>query len=124
MLKVDERHRLQRRLVVWTYRSIRWSQRRIPPGLRLLAGILFFIGGIFGFLPVLGFWMMPLGLAIASTDIPPARRAMERWLGKTRKRLREEGKIIVANGLLERARVTSPVGNGQGEGTVPKGDSP
>ncbi len=98
MLKVDERHRLQRRLVVWAYRSIRWAQRRIPPGLRLLAGILFFIGGIFGFLPVLGFWMMPLGILIASTDIPPARRAMERWLGKTRRRLREEGKMIVANG--------------------------
>ncbi len=97
MLKVDERHRLQRRLVVWAYRSIRWAQRRIPPGLRLVAGILFFIGGIFGFLPVLGFWMMPLGILIASTDIPPARRAMERWLSKTRRRLREEGKTIVAN---------------------------
>ena len=98
MLKVDERHRLQRRFVVWIYRSIRWSQRRIPAGLRLLVGILFFIGGIFGFLPVLGFWMMPLGLVIASTDIPPARRTIERWLSNTRKRLREEGKVILANG--------------------------
>lgn len=98
MLKVDERHRWQRRLVVWTYRSIRWSQRRIPPGLRLFAGCLLIVGGILGFLPVLGFWMIPLGLVIASTDIPPARRSIERWLGSTRRRLRQEANIILANG--------------------------
>lgn len=113
MLKVDERHRLQRRFVVWIYRSIRWSQRHIPAGLRLLVGILFFIGGIFGFLPVLGFWMMPLGLVIASTDIPPARRTIERWLSNTRKRLREEGKIIVANGPQARTGDESSGNSGQ-----------
>lgn len=98
MLKVDSRHRWQRRLVVWTYRAIRWSQRRIPRGLRLLAGAALVVGGIFGFLPVLGFWMIPVGLAVGSTDIPPARRGIERWLGRTRRRLREEANVVLANG--------------------------
>ncbi len=97
MLKVDERHRWQRRFVVWTYRSMRWSQRHIPRGLRLLLGALLIVGGVFGFLPILGFWMIPLGLAVGSTDIPPARRRIERWLGDTRRRLREEANIIFAN---------------------------
>jgi len=32
------------------------------------------IGGILGFLPVLGFWMVPLGLMVLSIDIPAVRR--------------------------------------------------
>ena len=49
---------------------------RVPPGLRLVLGILLIIGGIFGFLPVLGFWMIPLGIAVAAMDIRPLWR---RW---------------------------------------------
>lgn len=46
-------------------------RRRLPPGLRLLAGLLLMLGGVFGFLPVLGFWMIPLGLGVAALDIKP-----------------------------------------------------
>ena len=44
------------------------------------------IGGVFGFLPILGFWMFPLGLALVIADFPPLRRRMERWLNDTRRR--------------------------------------
>ena len=37
-------------------------------------------GGVLGFLPVLGFWMFPAGLAIFSLDVPPLRRRLDRWL--------------------------------------------
>ncbi len=37
-------------------------------------GILFIFFGLLGFLPVLGFWMIPVGLAILSVDIPAVRR--------------------------------------------------
>lgn len=30
------------------------------------------LGGVFGFLPVLGFWMIPLGAAVAFIDLRPA----------------------------------------------------
>ena len=44
------------------------------------------IGGMLGFLPILGFWMFPLGVAVVAADFPPLRRRMERWLNETRKR--------------------------------------
>lgn len=53
---------------------------RLPRGIRLPVGISLMIGGLFGFLPVLGFWMIPAGIAIASLDIPPLRRRVDRWL--------------------------------------------
>lgn len=53
-----------------------WARRHIPPGLRLVVGLLVMTGGVFGFLPVLGFWMIPLGLAIAALDVVP----LWRWL--------------------------------------------
>ena len=31
-------------------------------------------GGVFSFLPVLGLWMLPLGLLVLAVDIPPLRR--------------------------------------------------
>ena len=39
-----------------------------------------------GFLPVLGFWMIPLGLALLATDIPPMRRWFIRHLNAHRRR--------------------------------------
>jgi hypothetical protein len=42
--------------------------------LRRGVGILLVIGGILGFLPVLGYWMFPLGLALLSVDSATARR--------------------------------------------------
>lgn len=53
-----------------------WARSHIPPGLRLVAGILLIIGGIFGFLPVLGFWMIPLGVVVASLDVRPILRRL------------------------------------------------
>lgn len=35
-------------------------------------------GGCLGFLPVLGFWMVPVGVAVLSHDLHPARRARRR----------------------------------------------
>jgi hypothetical protein len=32
------------------------------------------VGAFFGFLPVLGYWMVPVGFLILATDVPPIRR--------------------------------------------------
>ena len=62
---------------------------RVPahPLLRALLGIAFVIGGVFSFLPVLGIWMLPLGLIILSIDSALIRRfrrkstiRLGRWL--------------------------------------------
>ncbi len=52
--------------------------RRVPPGLRWVAG-LFLVGlGFLGFLPIIGFWMIPLGLAVAALDLALLRRVLRR----------------------------------------------
>ena len=47
------------------------------------------LGGLAGFLPILGFWMLPLGIAVLSVDIPVvrrgARKARVKW-GRWRQR--------------------------------------
>jgi hypothetical protein len=49
---------------------------RIPhhPLLRIGLGVILVIFGLLGFLPILGFWMLPLGLIILSVDSAIVRR--------------------------------------------------
>ena len=42
--------------------------------LRIGLGLVLVGGGLLGFLPVLGFWMIPLGLLVLSVDLPIVRR--------------------------------------------------
>ena len=46
---------------------------------RTVIGVALIIGGVLGFLPVLGFWMIPLGLLILSVDFPLVRRWRRRF---------------------------------------------
>jgi hypothetical protein len=46
--------------------------------LRRLLGWAFILGGILSFLPILGPWMFPVGLAILSVDSPLLRRMRRR----------------------------------------------
>jgi hypothetical protein len=61
--------------------------------LRLGIGAAFILGGSVGFLPILGFWMVPLGFLVLATDIPAVRRLNRRvgvgvkrwWTGNKRR---------------------------------------
>ena len=72
------------------YQRVQHSVRRYPRWLRLGIGALFILGGILGFLPILGFWMIPLGLLVLSYDLPTVRRWRRRteiwWLRRWRRR--------------------------------------
>ena len=46
---------------------------------RIALGVALCAGGVFGFLPVLGFWMIPLGLLILSHEFHLLRRVRRRW---------------------------------------------
>jgi hypothetical protein len=46
--------------------------------LRIALGIGLCLGGLLWFLPVLGLWMLPLGLLVLSIDFPPVRRLRRR----------------------------------------------
>jgi len=71
----------------------RVGNRRIPlPGsaiLRIAIGTLLILLGFLGFLPVLGFWMVPVGVMVLSVDLPIARRLRRRvevWWGNRKGR--------------------------------------
>jgi hypothetical protein len=57
-------------------------RQRVPPGGRLILGLLLMVGGVFAFLPVLGLWMIPLGVAVAALDVMPLWRRLRRRGGK------------------------------------------
>ncbi len=59
-----------------------WVRANVPPGGRALVGLLLIIGGLFGFLPVLGFWMGPLRVAVLAMDIGALVQAVKRSLGR------------------------------------------
>ncbi|WP_157019246.1 hypothetical protein [Mesorhizobium xinjiangense] len=49
-------------------------------GLRVGLGVMLIVLGIFGFLPVLGFWMIPLGLLVLSYEFHLVRRMRRRGI--------------------------------------------
>ena len=57
--------------------------------LRITIGVVLVVFGILGFLPVLGFWMIPLGVFILSYEFAFIRRLRRRivvWWERRRKR--------------------------------------
>lgn len=50
-----------------------WHLPKSKP-LRIGLGIVLVGCGFLGFLPVLGFWMIPLGFLVLSVDLPAVRR--------------------------------------------------
>ena len=70
-----------------TLRLLRWGNRRVPVGVRSIVGVLLMVGGVFGFLPIVGFWMLPLGLAFVALDIPWTRQHIHDWMGRLEERV-------------------------------------
>jgi len=80
----DDPH-LQRLLDALPLRVRRFYEWLIQPEARWVRwplGLALIVGGVFGFLPVLGFWMVPLGALLIGEDIPPVRRVTLRLLGQ------------------------------------------
>ena len=76
-------HRLDRlidRLPKRWRNGIRWLRHPSARWARIPAGVLFIIGGFLFILPVLGLWMVPLGLILLAEDVPPLRRLRDRTL--------------------------------------------
>jgi 4-alpha-glucanotransferase len=75
------------RFVTW----IRKPELRVT---RIISGVLLVLLGLVGFLPILGFWMVPLGLMLLAQDVTFLRRPVvsaiewceRKWEGWRRKR--------------------------------------
>ena len=62
-------------------RSNRWRLVRVPLALILI------LGGLVSFLPVLGIWMLPLGLLLLAVDLPVLRGPVSSFLIRGRRTL-------------------------------------
>jgi hypothetical protein len=75
-----ELDRLEQRLPERLARLLRWVRKPGSAWARYPLAVGLVAGGIFSFLPVLGLWMLPLGLVLIALDIPPLRSPMARLL--------------------------------------------
>lgn len=70
--------------------AVDWLREPSRRWVRIGAALLLILGGIFSILPILGLWMLPLGLALLSQDVPwlkvPLERAA-RWIERSWARL-------------------------------------
>jgi hypothetical protein len=55
-----------------------WLRAPERSAVRLGAACLLVLGGLLSILPVLGLWMLPLGLALLADDIPRLKPPLER----------------------------------------------
>ena len=77
-------------------RHFAWFEERLPPRpakfvawlrkpssiwVRIPLAILLILGGIFSILPVLGLWMLPVGLLLFAQDVPWLQPPLARMLG-------------------------------------------
>jgi hypothetical protein len=60
--------------------TVRWLRQPSSTWIRVPAGVLLSCGGVLGFLPVLGLWMLPVGLVLLADDVPPLRSLRSRIL--------------------------------------------
>ncbi len=52
---------------------VRWLRKPGSGLVRIPLGIVLILFGLVGFLPILGFWMIPLGLLVLAIDVPLVR---------------------------------------------------
>jgi hypothetical protein len=71
-----------------------WLRRPSSKLVRIPLAILLVGGGVFSFLPILGLWMLPLGLVLIAQDVPvlekPTAQALgwleRKWMARQRAR--------------------------------------
>ena len=79
-LRRQRLERLLRRLPTRGEQAMRWLLQPGRTWLRAILGCLLIAGGVLSFLPVLGLWMLPLGLILLAEDVPALRRLTARML--------------------------------------------
>lgn len=74
-----------------------WVRRPHMHVVRIPLALLLIVGGVFSFLPILGLWMLPLGLLVLAVDIPPLRRPvgdtivrLQRFIANSRRWFRQK----------------------------------
>ncbi|MFT6658754.1 hypothetical protein [Maritalea sp.] len=66
-------------------RAMRWLRNPYGRLIRIPLGVLLVLGGILSILPLLGIWMLPLGLLLLAIDIPFLQRPVGQWIIRLRR---------------------------------------
>lgn len=61
-------------------RAIRWLRSPASRTVRIPLGVLFILGGLLWFLPILGIEMLPIGLLLIAQDVPFMKKPVGRGL--------------------------------------------
>lgn len=80
--------RVERRFPGRFAHFLRWLRHPASRWVRIPVALLLSFAGVLGFLPVVGFWMLPLGLLLLALDLPLLRRPLRRLLVCSERRWR------------------------------------
>jgi hypothetical protein len=81
-LEIDRRFAwFEDRLPSRPAKFVGWLRKPSSRYVRIPLAILLIFGGIFSFLPVLGLWMLPLGLLLFAQDVPFLQEPLAKMLG-------------------------------------------
>ena len=83
----EEMERLLERLPDGAARVVRKVRAPEAAPYRFPAGVALTVGGVLGFMPILGFWMVPLGLAVMAQDVPVMRQPTARLVRAINRKL-------------------------------------
>lgn len=73
-------HRFEQRLPLRIARASFFLRQPSARLWRIPSSGFLILGGVFSFLPILGIWMLPLGLLLLAIDVPPLQPPMARLL--------------------------------------------
>ena len=85
----EEMDRFQKHMPIWVGHNLNRIRGEHATWVRVPTGVALIGGGVLGFLPlpIVGIWMLPVGLALLAYDIPTMRRPMARLLRFTNRKI-------------------------------------
>jgi hypothetical protein len=93
-----------------------WLRKPTSRYVRFPLALLLVAGGIFSFLPILGLWMLPLGLVLIAQDVPPLQKPTaqglgwieRKWMDRQRAKAAAVGPALREQRVIQRADHTPP----------------
>lgn len=97
---------LEARLPSRPAKYVAWLRKPSSKRARIPLALLLMVGGVFSILPVLGLWMLPLGMLLIAQDVPvlekPVAKSLgwveRKWMERERKK-REKERVKNIGGL-------------------------
>jgi hypothetical protein len=83
----EQLQRLVKRLPRRLARMVDWLRRPGSRRYRVPAAIILILFGLVGFLPIVGLWMIPLGLILIAEDVPALRPPLARFIAWIERKL-------------------------------------